>query len=218
MSLFNLFKKGKDPSSVDAKKEEAVPPHYAKREFNTNIAKENILDIIPNLIALDPLVQSSLSLSVCYDKLNPLPITSSETKTSVRVVNADSFDCAGELNSKGLTDIAVLNMASAICPGGGYTRGARAQDESLCRRSTLYNTIKRSGFYPIPPYGGLYSPKVLVFRTSDLTSPACELLPAEERWWTSVISVAGIRRPPLTIDWTDFAREGDREGTRERIR
>ena len=37
--------------------------------------------------------------------------------------------------------VAVLNFASATNPGGGVKRGSSAQEECLCRQSTLYPTI-----------------------------------------------------------------------------
>ena len=39
--------------------------------------------------------------------------------------------------------IAVLNFASATKPGGGVINGSSAQEESLCRCSTLYPTLDR---------------------------------------------------------------------------
>ena len=39
--------------------------------------------------------------------------------------------------------IAVLNFASATKPGGGVLSGSSAQEESLCRCSTLYPTLDR---------------------------------------------------------------------------
>ncbi|MFI8338907.1 TIGR02452 family protein [Streptomyces sp. NPDC085639] len=89
--------------------------------------------------------------------------------------------------------VAVLNFASARNPGGGYVRGAKAQEEALCRASALYETLleapeyyeihraERSTFYTdrvihspgVPVFrddrGGLLETP---FRAGFLTSPA----------------------------------------------
>ncbi|MGW7454909.1 TIGR02452 family protein [Streptomyces sp. NPDC054787] len=69
--------------------------------------------------------------------------------------------------------VAVLNYASARNPGGGYVRGAKAQEEALCRASALYETLlqapeyyevhraERSTFYTDRV---IHSPGVPVFR------------------------------------------------------
>ena len=68
---------------------------------------------------------------------------------------------------------AVLNFASAKNPGGGYKRGSVAQEEDLCRCSTLYyGLLNNSEFYKINRESGshlytdhiIYSPNVLFFR------------------------------------------------------
>lgn len=73
--------------------------------------------------------------------------------------------------------VAVHNFASATNPGGGVTTGAGAQEECICRCSTLYFCLKtqemQNRFYtphrqaqnPIHNDDIIYTPEVLVFKT-----------------------------------------------------
>jgi uncharacterized protein (TIGR02452 family) len=74
--------------------------------------------------------------------------------------------------------IGVLNFASAKNPGGGFLKGAQAQEESLARSSALYKSIlKCRGHYEFHRshdsllYSDrmLYSPNCPVFRKDDGT-------------------------------------------------
>ena len=89
--------------------------------------------------------------------------------------------------------VCVHNFASATNPGGGVTKGSSAQEECLCRCSTLYfclNTKEMwAGFYsphrymqdPIHNDDCIYTPGVIVFK-SDTAAPA----PLPEKDWYSV--------------------------------
>lgn len=64
-------------------------------------------------------------------------------KVNYEVLNIGSFEAAYKLNlecknSKTL----VLNFANPINPGGGVYLGARAQEEDLCRKSTLLLSLE----------------------------------------------------------------------------
>ena len=74
---------------------------------------------------------------------------------------------------------AVLNFASATNPGGGVEKGASAQEECLCRVSTLYPCLAdqkmRASFYTPHRKNGnvlhnddiIYTPNVLVIKDDD---------------------------------------------------
>ena len=121
-------------------------------------------------------------------------------KTKIYVENIDTLEKAKEFGPR----CVVLNMASRRNPGGGVANGSRAQEEELCRRSNLLLSLysfsgqgKMFKFqqpkkeYPIPMYGGIYSPSVCVYREPKTYRTM------EKPFMCSVISVPGINRPEL---------------------
>ena len=105
-------------------------------------------------------------------------------RTVFTVSNTDSFDAAKLLSEKRskntpvLKNILVLNFANPYTPGGGVLNGANAQEEDLCRRSTLYKSLtseEASKFYEENKKGkeniftdaAILSPHVEVFRNPN---------------------------------------------------
>lgn len=89
----------------------------------------------------------------------------------VEVRSMDCLDAARALCGAG-ERVAVLNMANAYTPGGGFRAGCGAQEENLHRRTDLHLFLEdrrawmppQTRLYPIPPDAALYSPDVRVFR------------------------------------------------------
>jgi uncharacterized protein (TIGR02452 family) len=65
----------------------------------------------------------------------------------VEVTAEGSLQAARRLFDSGPGEISVLNFASARNPGGGYLRGAKAQEEDLCRQALLYSCLVRAPEY-----------------------------------------------------------------------
>ena len=133
------------------------------------------------------------------DKHAELLITPYRSMESARryAVNSDKKVC-------------VLNFASSMTPGGGVLRGTTAQEESICRISTLYPSLTSedaSPFYKkhwdMVKNGTMsrknrddciYTPGVIVIREDDYD---CDLL--EESDWYSV-DIITCAAPDLRYD------------------
>lgn len=100
--------------------------------------------------------------------------------TSVSVSKCRTFESAKILNSAYPHDkIAVLNFASATNPGGGVKNGSSAQEEQLCRCSTLYPTLAQTRVYQsfyqfhrdnrnnLHTDDCIYSPEMIVFKSDE---------------------------------------------------
>lgn len=105
-----------------------------------------------------------------------VPASTGVTKTIYEVTNETTLDAVRRLHRQGLTSVLCLNFASAKNPGGGFLRGAVAQEESIARASALYPCLLQApGYYEYHRnqqdllYSDhmIYSPDVPVFKTED---------------------------------------------------
>ena len=113
-----------------------------------------------------------------------------ETPTKIIVSKKRTFEAAMNYQEK---KVAVLNFASASNPGGGVVNGSSAQEECLCRCSTLYCNLTEDfmwkNFYqphrhaanPIHNDDLIYTPDVVIFKSD---TPYPRLLPPNK--WTKV--------------------------------
>ena len=113
-------------------------------------------------------------------------------KSAAKVVVSKkrSYEAASAYQGK---KVCVHNFASAANPGGGVTKGSSAQEESLCRCSTLYfclNTAKpweafygphRAAHDPVHNDDCIYTPDVIVIKTDE-----AEPRIMQEKDWYSV--------------------------------
>ncbi len=114
---------------------------------------------------------------------------------------------AAETYAKQGEKVCVLNFASATNPGGGVVNGSSAQEECICRCSTLYPCLDTKAmwdnFYkphrktgnPLYNNDCIYTPNVCVLK-SDIAFP--EMLPENEWWNVNIITCAApnLREKP----------------------
>lgn len=121
-----------------------------------------------------------------------------EKEAEIIISKKRTFEAAQDYAKLG-EKVAVLNFASSTNPGGGVVNGAGAQEECLCRISTLYFTLDtdenwkrfyaphRKARTPLHNDDILYTKNIMVFK-SDTTSP--KLLPENEWYDVDVITCA----------------------------
>jgi len=154
-----------------------------------------------------------------------------------QVVNQDCILALRDMVEQGFNP-AVLNMASLYHPGGGVLQGSSAQEEELCRRSTLAISLyqfslpggrygdladmvgvkRRAERYPMDNmYGGIYSPGITFFRGTQEEGYAL----LDETFQAAVISVASLNYNPKhghnTLDNGNIP-EADKPVLKEKIR
>lgn len=153
--------------------------------------------------------------------------------TETGCINADCVDVAQRLIELGYNP-AILNLASAKSPGGGYHQGYAAQEESLCHSSNLslslyqfgspkYKHIRECGAphkadgYPLDlNFGGIYTPNVTFFRNSkakffELREQPflCDVMTVAALSFNGRTEFCGVNELTYRADDGGFTPEGD---------
>lgn len=129
---------------------------YYNNIFDKNIFKATLYT---------PLELQRLSVDIPIDKPN----------AKITLYNQDTCECAKRFITNGYT--CILNFASAKHIGGGFLSGAIAQEEAICRNSTLYASINSDNAKDYYEYNNshnnelysdyiIFSPYVEVFRNA----------------------------------------------------
>ncbi|KAL8906877.1 MAG: hypothetical protein Q9171_006092 [Xanthocarpia ochracea] len=213
--------KGKPPTLPTSKRSELLA---AVAEETLAVVRE-VVTIAPNSRPTGELLEPHTLLPAHQSDCPHLP------KTKIRVFNMDTLDIAymiHTLTTSRITDpsapkpVLVLNMANAHWAGGGWMKGALAQEEALCYRTSLYLTLKHR-FYPMADRAAIYSPTVVIIRDSLANQHRfLDMSRTDDLPVVSVVSMAAVRDPPVLRRISDgyetYADPPDRELMRAKIR
>lgn len=217
-------------------REENGRPLSANRQTLARTAAETRA-LLPDILRQLPSIRASRSEKLHLDTFPPLRAADcpkyhgGTSGAKIHISDGDSWNVAIELmnqyqgnpagNGRAMADrVAVLNMASHRNPGGGWLRGAMAQEEALCYRSSLSLSLPRH-YYPWRHLTGVYTPDVVVIRGDHanghvllLDDPTVQ--PADLPVF-SVLSVAAINRPATKMGVPPAAGAGGQTNRRRQL-
>lgn len=153
--------------------------------------------------------------STLFYPMDELPtITAKNKKGKIELSKEKTFESVINIRkTDSKSKIAVLNFASAVHPGGGVKRGCTAQEECLCRCSTLLPAIDQRhlrDIYYAPNIerndrrntdACIYSPDIIIFKTDD----EYPVLMEEKDWCiTDVITCAAPDLREISISMEEM--------------
>ena len=140
-------------------------------------------------------------------KTEKLESKSENTQAEIEVLDIDCLELARKYVEDENLNVMVLNMASAIHPGGGVSRGRTAQEECIFRRSNAHLTHPKE-WYPLKATQMIYSPQVRVTKDADHDRI--------KEFQVGMLAVAALRKPALTSQG-EYKRAEDLELMRLKI-
>ena len=187
------------------------------REENVRVF-ENTKKMVKSEVSLAEVVKASTANQIMIPENSQVSDFMTEASKTyekdakIIVSKKRSYEAASAYKKK---KVCVHNFASATTPGGGVVKGSSAQEECLCRCSTLYFSLNTKEmwdcFYnphreqqdPIHNGDCIYTPEVVVFKT-DTASP--ELMKEQDWYRVNVITCAA---PNLRLMPSNAMNPGD---------
>ena len=175
---------------------------FDRRQNNIDIFQDTERKCKTNQKLIDAISKSN-SGQVLIRETDSVPVQPHRYENPVKVVISPkrSLEAAEAYSGQ---KVCVHNFASATNPGGGVTRGSNAQEEAICRCSSLYFNLSTNSMYEefynrhrdllrsgemTALYNDdcIYTPGVCVFKT-DTSAP--ELLPENRLYEVDIITCA----------------------------
>lgn len=170
-----------------------------RRTKNAEIFRDTERRYVSDPTLMQAVQQSTDNQVFIAESENVIVSSAYKTEKAKVIVSGKRSLEAAESYAKQGKKVCVLNFASATNPGGGVVNGSSAQEECICRCTTLYPCLNTdemwNAFYkphrkaanPLYNNDCIYTPDVCVFK-SDVNFP--ELLPRNDWWSVNVLTCA----------------------------
>ncbi len=161
---------------------------YRMHELRIEVFKDTVQDVLSGSYTADSGVTVTFDDPAAmqqgttkYDRIeNPGSWPVAQQERRIDVIEGDTLTVTKLLQQRGERPM-VLNMANRHNPGGGVRSGSGAQEEYLFRCSNYFQSLyqfidyaqsygitERTEHYPMDrDHGGIYSPQVTVYRSSE---------------------------------------------------
>ena len=177
------------------------------RDFNVKVfqdtesiidSENSLLDAVKNSIENQEFIPDGKEIKV--------EVPAEGRPCFITVTKNKSMDAA-RAYADGTKKIAVLNFASATTPGGGVVKGSSAQEECLCRVSTLYRCLTDKNIFAkfYQPHRDtldalhnddiIYTPDVVVVKDDDYNT-----LTPSDRFKVDIITCAAPNLREYNVD------------------
>ena len=127
---------------------------YENRGYTTKTGKKVVVDY-----------QAMLDGTEMHADTRKLPVAQNLYETVITVKESDTLDALIAMKKTGANPVGI-NMANLKHAGGGFKGGDPAQEEHLCRHSTLFTALIQKLKYPWGQYAVVYNPHVKIYRDS----------------------------------------------------
>lgn len=201
-----------------------TPPPKRPSKREKDYVTKSTLGTIPNIMKALEDVGESPRVGILYNdspkscpRLETTDVYFPGLELETKVTPSDTVDAAVALlenpellGTRDTKPPCILNFANQSHIGGGFYNGSTAQEEDICRRTTLIDTL-HPHLYPMAKNECIYSPSVIVFRDND--RKGYKLMSIDNpREYTeiSVISLAAECTPRLNAHGDDYATESSR--------
>ena len=199
-----------------------------RRTYNTEVFRDTAGMVYRNK-ALKAFIKDSIANQKLYLQNENHEFTTGnrkDTAAKILVSKKRSYEAA-EPYARAGKKVCVLNFASARCPGGGVKHGASAQEECLCRCSTLYwclsdHTLEEKFYRPHKQLDTslynddcIYTPDVYVIKT-DVDFP--EAMDPKDWYKVDVLTCAAPNLRHIDLRYSDDNIDEASEITKDDLR